>query len=54
MRVRLRKEGSNNKKYVNYIVTIPKEILRKAPRFKRQKFVEVELDLLGHITVKAE
>ena len=41
-----------NKKYKNYYVNLPKEILRKAGWLKKQKVVEIEVDLLGHVTIK--
>jgi len=54
MLVKLRKSPSNNMKYNTVAVTIPKEILRKAPKFRRQKYVEIEVDVLGHIVIKPQ
>jgi len=54
VRIKLRKEQSNKQKYISYVVTIPKEILQKAPRFKKQKYVEIEVDLLRNIVIRPE
>ena len=54
MKIKLRKQPGHNKSYVSYVVTIPKEIIRKVPRFKKQKFVEIDTDVMGNIVIKAE
>ncbi len=54
MRIKLRKQPGFNYKYESYVITIPKEILRKNPRFKKQKFVEIDVDMLGNIVIKPE
>ncbi len=54
MRIRLRKQPGNSNKHESYVVTIPKEIIRKVPRFRKQKFVEIDVDIVGNIVIKAE
>ena len=54
MKIKLRKQPGHNKQYVSYVITIPKEIIRKVPRFKSQKFVEIDTDIVGNIIIKPE
>jgi len=54
MKIKLRTQPGHNKQYISYVITIPKEIIRKVPRFKKQKFVEIDTDIVGNIVIKTE
>ncbi len=51
MRARIQKRKSH-RKYFTYYLDLPKEALAKAKWLKRQKVVELEIDLLGNLVVK--
>ncbi len=53
MEIRVSKRQSN-KKYKTYYVNIPKYVLKKAPWLKKQKIVDIEVDVLGNIIIKPE
>jgi len=53
MKVKLRKQPGNNKKYASYVITLPKEIMERCPEIRKSKRVELETDFVGNIIVKA-
>lgn len=52
MKVRVQKRQSYYGKYKSISITMPKEILGQAKWLKKQRIVDLEVDLLGHITIK--
>ena len=42
------------KKYITYYINLPKQIVKKAKWLKRQKVVDVDVDLLGNVVIKPE
>ncbi len=53
MEIRVSKRQSN-KKYKTYYVNIPKYILKKAPWLKKQKIIDIDVDVLGNVVIKPE
>ncbi|MEK6807668.1 MAG: hypothetical protein AABX75_01425 [Nanoarchaeota archaeon] len=51
MKVKLRKQPGHHNRYESYVITIPKEIIERC-HLKKQKFVELETDFVGNITIK--
>lgn len=52
MKIRVQKRRSHYGKYRTIILTVPKDILGKARWLRKQRVVEIEVDVLGHITIK--
>lgn len=52
MKIRVQKRRSHYGKYKTIILTVPKEILGKAKWLRKQRVVEIDTDVLGHITIK--
>ncbi len=41
-------------KYVNYYINMPKHIVKKATWLRKQKVVDITVDLVGHVVIKPE
>ncbi len=53
MDVRVSTRQSNGK-YKTYYINIPKHVLKTAKWLKRQKVVDMSIDLIGNVVIKPE